>query len=52
MTTGSGRLSTGNDFASSFELSAGGVRWLGEAANLDLANIGNDGLDSLLVTMK
>jgi nucleoside-diphosphate-sugar epimerase len=52
MTTGSGRLSTGNDFASSFELSAGGVRWLGEASNIDLTNVGNDGLDALLVTMK
>jgi dihydroflavonol-4-reductase len=51
MTTGSGRLSTGNDHASSFELSAGGVRWLGEAANIDLANVGNDGLDALLVTI-
>jgi nucleoside-diphosphate-sugar epimerase len=51
MTTGSGRLSTGNDLASSFELSAGGVRWLGEAANIDLANVGNDGLDALLVTI-
>jgi nucleoside-diphosphate-sugar epimerase len=51
MTKGSGRLSTGNDFASSFELSAGGVRWLGETSNIDLTNIGNDGLDALLVTM-
>jgi hypothetical protein len=52
MTTGSGRLSTGDDFASSVALSAGGVRWLGETANLDLANVGNDGLDALLVTIK
>ncbi|MGA2448311.1 MAG: hypothetical protein ABTD50_06540 [Polyangiaceae bacterium] len=52
MTTGSGRLSTGEDFASSFALGAGGVRWLGETANLDLANVGNDGLDALLVTIK
>jgi hypothetical protein len=51
MTTGSGRLNTGNDHASSLELSAGGVRWLGEAANIDLANVGNDGLDALLVTI-
>jgi hypothetical protein len=51
MTKGSGRLSTGNDFASSFELSGGGVRWLGETSNIDLTNIGNDGLDALLVTM-
>jgi hypothetical protein len=52
MTRGSGRLSTGDDFASSFELDAGGVRWLGEAANLDLTNVGKDGLDALLVTIK
>jgi hypothetical protein len=52
MTTGSGRLSTGNDFASSFALGTGGVRWLGETANLDLANVGNDTLDALLVTIK
>jgi len=51
MTTGSGRLSTGNDLASSLELSAGGARWLGEAADIDLANVGNDGLDALLVTI-
>jgi hypothetical protein len=52
MTTGSGRLSMGIDFASSSELSAGGVRWLGEASSIDLANVGNDELDALLVTMK
>jgi quercetin dioxygenase-like cupin family protein len=51
MTKGSGRLSTGNDLASSIELGAGGVQWLGENANMDLANIGNDGLDALLVTI-
>ena len=51
MTTGSGRLSTGNDPASGIELVAGGVQWLGEGANIDLANIGNDGLDALLVTI-
>jgi hypothetical protein len=51
MTTGSGRLSTGNDSASSSELSAGGVRWLGEASKINLTNVGNDGLDALLVTM-
>jgi hypothetical protein len=52
MTTGSGRLSTGDDFASSFALGAGSVRWLGETANLDLANVGNGGLDALLVEIK
>ena len=52
MTTGSGRLSTGDDFASSVALAAGGVRWLGETANLDLANVGNNGLDGLLVMIK
>jgi hypothetical protein len=51
MTTGSGRLSIGNDFASSSEVGAGGVTWLGEASNIDLTNVGNDGLDALLVTM-
>jgi hypothetical protein len=32
-------------------LGAGGVTWLGEASNIDLTNVGNDGLDALLVTM-
>jgi hypothetical protein len=52
MTTASGRLRTGDDYASSVALGAGGVRWLGETANFDLANVDNDGLDALLVTIK
>jgi nucleoside-diphosphate-sugar epimerase len=51
VTTGSGRLSTGNDSASSFALNAGGARWLGEDSSIDLINIGNDVLDVLLVTI-
>jgi hypothetical protein len=45
-------LRTRDDFASSFGLGDGDVRWLGETANLDLANVGNDGLDAPLVTIK
>jgi hypothetical protein len=52
MTTGTGRLSTGSNSASNFDLSAGSFRWLGVAANFELACTRNDGLNALLVTLK
>jgi hypothetical protein len=52
ITTGRGRVSTGDDLASAVELGAGSVRWLGEDADLHLANVGNDALDALLVKIE
>ena len=52
MTLGNGHLSIEGDAAFGGEFSAGNVRWLGGAANLDLANAGNDQCDALLVTIK
>lgn len=52
MTAGNGGLSTERDIASTFELSAGNVRWFGVGANFDLADTGSDKLDALLVTIR